>query len=106
MIAAQVKQILTKHPHLKTMSVPASTYKGQDTPINSVGLWSLILVRPDLPDEVVYRLARALHRGEGALAKQLDQGRYTTAQNTVSQVPPTQLHPGAARYLREANLTR
>jgi TRAP transporter TAXI family solute receptor len=104
--AAQVKQILTKHPHLKTMSVPASTYKGQDTPINSVGLWSLILVRPDLPDEVVYRLARALHRGEGALAKQLDQGRYTTAQNTVSQVPPTQLHPGAARYLREANLTR
>jgi len=104
--AAQVKQILAKHPHLRTMSVPAGTYKAQDTQINSVGLWSLILVRPELPDEVVYRLARAIHHGEEALAKQLKQGSYTTAQNTVAQVPTAQLHPGAARYFREANLTR
>ena len=104
--AAQVKQILAKHPHLRTMSVPAGTYKGQDAQINSVGLWSLILVRPELPDEVVYRLARAIHHGEEALAKQLKQGSYTTAQNTVAQVPTAQLHPGAARYFREANLTR
>ena len=104
--AAQVKQILTKHPHLKSMSVPAGTYKGQDAQINSVGLWSLILVRAELPDEVVYRLARAIHHGEKALAKQLKQGSYTTAQNTVAQVPTAQLHPGAARYFREANLTR
>lgn len=104
--AAQIKQILAKHPHLKTMSVPAGTYNGQDAQINSVGLWSLILVRPDLPDEVVYRLARAIHQGEAALAKQLEQGRYTTTQNTVAQVPSAQWHPGAARYFREANLVR
>jgi TRAP-type uncharacterized transport system substrate-binding protein len=61
------------------MSVPAGTYKGQDTQIDSVGLWSLILVRPGLPDKVVYRLAQAIHRGEQALAKRLPQGRYTTA---------------------------
>jgi len=51
-----------------------------------VGLWSLILVRPELPDEVDYRLARAIHRGERALAKRLKQGRYTTAQDTVGRV--------------------
>jgi TRAP transporter TAXI family solute receptor len=103
--AAQVKQILAKHPHLKPMSVPAGTYKGQGTQIDSVGLWSLILVKPELPDEVVYRLARAIHRGEGALAKRLKQGRYTKAQNTVTQVPAARLHPGAARYFRDAGLT-
>jgi len=102
--ATQIKQILAKHPHLKTMSVPAGTYKGQHAQIDSVGLWSLILIRPDLPDEVVYRLARALHRAEGTLAKRLKQGRYTTAQNTVAQVAAAQLHPGAARYFREVGL--
>ena len=104
--AAQIKQILAKHPHLKTMSVPAGTYKGQDVEIKSVGLWSLILVRPDLPEEVVYRLARAIHQSEAALAEQLKQGRYTTAQNTVSHVPTAQLHFGALRYFREAKFRR
>lgn len=104
--AAQVKQILAKHPHLKPMSVPAGIYQGQDAQIDSVGLWSLILVKPDLSDEVVYRLAQAIHRGEGALAKRLKQGSYTKAQNTVQQVPAARLHPGAVRYFRDAGLMR
>ena len=102
--AAEIERIQAKHPHLKTMSVPAGTYRGQNARIDSVGLWSLILVRPELPDEMVYRLARAIHRGEGTLAARLDQGSYATARNTVEQVPFAQLHPGAARYFREVGL--
>ena len=102
----QVEQILSKHPHLKPMAVPAGTYQGQANQINSVGLWSLILVKPELPDEVVYRLARAIHQGEEALASRLKQGRYTKAQNTVEQVPLARLHPGAVRYYREAGLMK
>jgi len=104
--AAEVKQILKKHPHLKPMSVPAGTYKGQTGQIDSVGLWSLILVRPGLSDEVVYRLARAIHQGHGALVKRLKQGSYTKAENTVAQVPTERLHPGAVRYFREVGLMR
>ena len=69
-----------------------------------IGLWSLILVRPDMPDDLAYRLARALHRGEAALAARLPQGRYTTAANTAREVPPERLHPGAARYYKEAGV--
>ncbi len=103
---AQVEQILAKHPHLKPMTVPAGTYRGQDGPIDSVGLWSLILVRSDVPEAVVYRLARALHEGQQQLAGQLEQGRYTTGENTVAQVPVVRVHPGAARYFRETGLMR
>lgn len=102
--AEQIQRILEKHPHLKPMAVPAHTYQGQSERIDSVGLWSLILVRPDLPDEVVYQLARAIHRGQPALASRLDQGKYTTAQNTVDQVPAGRLHAGAARYYTDAGL--
>lgn len=102
--ASQVNQILKKHPHLKKMSVPAGTYKGQSQQIDSIGLWSLILVRPELPEEVVYRLARAIHQGETALSTQLKQGSYTRATNTIEQVAATRLHAGALRYYREAGL--
>ena len=85
---------------------PRSIIRGQDARIDSVGLWSLILVRPGLPDDVVYRLARAIHRGEGALEERLKQGRYTKARNTVAQVPAARLHPGAARYYDQAGFAR
>jgi TRAP transporter TAXI family solute receptor len=101
---AQIKQILGKHSHLRRMAIPAGTYQGQDRRIDSIGLWSLILVRPGLLEEVVYQLARAIHQGETEMAKRLKQGEYTTAKNTVAQVPAERLHPGAMRYFKEVGL--
>lgn len=100
----QIQRILKKHPHLQEMTVPAGTYKGQKEDIHSVGLWSVILVRPDLDDESVYRLARAIHLGHDALVSRLPQGRYTQAANTVEYVPAERLHPGAAKYYKEIGL--
>jgi TRAP transporter TAXI family solute receptor len=100
----QIKQILQRHPHLQRMTVPAGTYTGQVNNIDSIGLWSLILVRPDLDEDTVYRLARAIHEGAPTLVERLAQGRYTTAPNTVKYAPPGRLHPGAARFYREIGL--
>jgi len=100
----QIDRILEKHPHLQKMTVPAGTYTGQVEDIDSVGLWSLVLVRPDLDDESVYRLARAIHLGQDALSSRLPQGRYTRAEHTVKYVPTDRLHPGAARYYEEIGL--
>jgi TRAP transporter TAXI family solute receptor len=105
--AAGIRRIQAKHPFLKTLTVPAGSYPGQDTPIVSVGSWSLILMRRALPDDVAYRLARALHRGETALGQRLAQARETTAANTAAAVArPELIHAGVWRYLREARLIR
>jgi uncharacterized protein len=102
---AEVAQILAKHAFLKPLTLPAGAYPGQNTPINSVGSWSFILARPDLPDETGYRLAKALHRGSAMLASKLDQAKETTAANTVAASPdPALIQPGVARYLREIGL--
>lgn len=105
--AAQAKRILEKHALLKPMVVPAGSYPGQDAPIASVGSWAFVIARPTLPDGTAYRLARALHKGEAAIAKRLPQARETTAANTVAAAPRADLiHPGTQRYLREAGLLR
>src|SRR6266852_3909898 len=100
-----IQRIQRRHPFLKLMLVPAGSYPGQTAELHSVGSWSFIMARPTLADEVAYRLARALHRGEGAVGARLAQARETTAANTVAAVArPELLHPGVRRYLLEAGL--
>jgi TRAP transporter TAXI family solute receptor len=105
--ADEIDRIVQKHPFLKRLTVPAGSYPGQDAALASVGSWSLILARPTLPDEVAYRLARSLQQAEPGIARRLPQGHETTAANTAAATPrPELLHPGVARYLREAGMLR
>ncbi|HUN48065.1 MAG TPA: TAXI family TRAP transporter solute-binding subunit [Stellaceae bacterium] len=105
--AAEIARILGKHAFLKPLTVPAGSYPDQTEAIASIGSWSFILTRPDFPDEAAYRLARALHQGEAALARRLPQAAETTSANTLAAAPRRELvHPGVLRYLREAGLAR
>jgi len=105
--ADEAASIRAKHPFLKAMTIPAGSYPGLDAPIASVGSWSFILAAPALPEDVAYRLARALHLSEADLARRLPQARETTAANTAAAAPrPELIHPGVLRYLREIGATR
>lgn len=105
--AEESQRILAKHSFLRPMSVPAGSYPGQDAAIASVGSWSFILARPTLPDDIAYRIARALHQNEAALGVRLAQARETTAANTLGAAPRLDLiHPGVLRYLRDIGLAR
>ena len=94
-----IRRIQAKHPFLKLLMVPANSYPGQTADLVSVGSWSFILARPTLPDEVAYRVTRALHRGESALGARLPQARETTRQSaaprpvSVHQAPSSSTRP-------------
>ena len=103
--ADEIVRIQAKHPFLKTITIPAGSYPGQASPITSVGSWSFVLARPDLDEQIVYRLAKALHAAEPDLVRRLPQAAETTARNTIAAVPrPGLLHPGVARYFKDAGL--
>jgi uncharacterized protein len=100
--AEEIARIQAKHSFLKPLTVPAGSYPNQNAPINSLGSWSFVLVRDNLPDDVAYHLARSLHGAEAALCKKLAQACETTAANTVAAAPDVELiHPGVLRYFRE-----
>jgi len=105
--ASELKRIRDRHPHLRLMTVPAKSYAGQKKPVPSIGLWSYVLARADLPDETAFRLIRAIHLGESKLASRLPQAAYTTVATTASEVPRTSLlHPGVVRYLQEVRVLK
>jgi uncharacterized protein len=103
--AEEAARIRAKHSFLKSLTLPAGSYPGQTEPVASVGSWSFVLARPTLPDDSAYALARAVHKGQAALAKRLAQAAETTMQNTVAAAPkPELIHPGVQKYLREIGL--
>jgi TRAP transporter TAXI family solute receptor len=96
-----------ENANVSANTVPAGVYPGQQQAVNSVGSWCYILARIDLPDDVAYRIAKALHNGHDALVKRVDQGGETTPQSTANAAPSEgQIHPGTQRYLREIGVLR
>jgi len=97
----EIKRILARHSFLKPISQPAGSYPGQTAAIPSVGSWSFVMARPGLDNEVVTRLAKALHGAEARPSAQLAE---TTAKNTLAAATPSMLHPGVLAYYRQMGL--
>ncbi len=105
--ADEIKRIMAKHSFLKQTTMPAGSYPRQTRPINSVGSWPFVLSRASLPDDVAYRLARALHKGHAALSRKIDQAQESTLANTLAAAPTRALiHPGVLKYMREIGLLK
>jgi TRAP transporter TAXI family solute receptor len=105
--SAEIARIKARHSFLKSMTIPAGSYPNQNMPIESLGSWSFVLARADLPDDVAYRLARTLHGAEAAFCRKLAQACETTAANTVAAAPDVELiHPGVMKYFREIGVVK
>ncbi|MEA2881677.1 MAG: uncharacterized protein QOH32_933 [Bradyrhizobium sp.] len=103
----EIARIKAKHTFLKPLTVPAGSYPNQPAAIDSLGSWSFVLTRPDLPDDVAYHLAKSLHGAETALCNKLAQACETTAANTAAAAPNADLiHPGVLKYLREIGMVK
>ncbi|MDA9426297.1 MULTISPECIES: TAXI family TRAP transporter solute-binding subunit [Bradyrhizobium] len=105
--AEEIARIRARHGFLKPLTVPAGSYPKQTESIASLGSWSFVLTREDLPDDVAYRLAKTLHGVEATFCRKLAQACETTAENTVAAAPKVELiHPGVMKYLREIGVMK
>jgi len=82
----RIARILEKHAFLKPLTFPRAPIRAHG-PAAVGGLLELHPRSAEPPDEVAYRLARALHLGEAAIARRLPQAEETTAANTRAAAP-------------------
>ena len=96
----RVEKLLREYPFYTAMVIPADTYRGPGGPVVTIGVNGVLVCRADLPDDLVYRLTKALYEGpmgvQPALARWLE-----PAAGSATPIP---LHAGAARYYREREL--
>lgn len=89
----------------RTLSeVPAGMYKGQtnDGPVMSHDTAVGIGVRADLDEETVYQITKAFWENIGDITSEAPWAKALSIDYAVKQLGDMQIHPGAARYYREA----
>jgi TRAP transporter TAXI family solute receptor len=103
-----ISGMVAKHGWVETV-MPANTYKGQTQAVRTVKSATNLLASPSLPDEVAYIITKAIVESAGAaLAKvhvALSDFNPSQATDTVLH-GGCPLHPGAARYYKEAGILK
>lgn len=79
--------------------VPADAYKGTEEDTTILGLGGYISVRSDMPDDVAYKLTKAIYENWDEIRK-VDPFFSITPLNFRETIVP--FHPGAEAYLKEA----
>ena len=80
--------------------IPAGTYEGVDEDVSVIGVPNYLVVNESMDEELAYQITRLLFDQQDALAEAHPEARNLD-RDTVPQVPPLELHPGAERYYSE-----
>jgi TRAP transporter TAXI family solute receptor len=104
---AEAQFVDKEAPFLEPATIPAGTYKGQDRPVKTVSLGTNLVARSDVPEDLVYEIAKILMDSVGKDTPgdftQYHKALRYTLQDNVNQlyrrIGP--FHPGVIKYLKE-----
>jgi TRAP transporter TAXI family solute receptor len=96
----QIDAIRKAMPEFSPSTIAAGTYRSLDKDYITFGVYNFAVGRPDLPDDLVYQLVKAVFENHPRLLKAHATASETVPQNVVKNtfLP---FHPGAVRYYRE-----
>ncbi len=85
-------------------TIKADTYPGQSKDVTTIAQPNFLAVREDLDEESVYLITKTIFENLGFLHN-IHSATKAMALEKAMEGLPIPLHPGAARYYREAGLT-
>ena len=102
-----ISGLIAKHGWAE-VTIPPNTFKGQEQAVRSVKAATSIMVASSVPDNVAYRITKAIMEGADQLPKihawMADFDQRRAVEPVLNGNCP--LHPGAARYYREIELLK
>ncbi|MFH1155578.1 MAG: TAXI family TRAP transporter solute-binding subunit [Pseudomonadota bacterium] len=101
--AAQAAKVVAMNPTYSAVDLPGGIYRGIDAPVNTVGVWNVMICQGSMDTELVYTLVKALFEHKDYLMKIHPSAAYTTPENAV-KYSPIPLHPGCIKYLKEKGI--
>jgi TRAP transporter TAXI family solute receptor len=99
-----VERLRRESPFVRVVMIPRDIYPGQNQIIPTVGIDMVIVCRRDLDEKLVYQLTEQLFNVFPRLAHLEAMLRFLNMEEAPAT--PIPLHPGAARYFRERELSR
>ncbi|MCL2000003.1 MAG: TAXI family TRAP transporter solute-binding subunit [Planctomycetes bacterium] len=97
--------IVAKFPYFAKDQIPADSYRGQTTPVETLSVQAMLIVNKNLSDDLVYAITKTIFDNIPELAQSHSKAAefdLTKAMNGVT-IP---LHPGAERYFKEKGVLK
>lgn len=83
--------------------IKAGTYSGQDKDVQTTGTWTHLMMRCSTPEDLVYRVTKALANNTEQLGNVVAAVKGLTAKDLAIDVG-VPYHPGARKFYREAKV--
>ena len=97
-------KIMDACPYYTALAIPAGTYPGQETDINTVTVKATLIVSANASEDAVYNLTKAIFDNADAIAKENAKGAELSLENATSGMTAP-FHKGAAKYFAEKGIT-
>jgi TRAP transporter TAXI family solute receptor len=101
----KVAQLTKKYPFLSSTGIPANTYKNQSAEVKTIAVSAVLIASSELPEDVVYKLTKALFDNQAELAAGHAKGKELNLK-TASKGVSIPFHPGAVKYYKEKGMMK
>lgn len=95
-IEQKVLDLLAEKFQTSTYTILPGTYTSVTEPITTLGDSTCLIVRKDLPDDLVYEIAKALWENRASLVEAVKDFQALSLQSVVA--PGLDIHPGAKKF--------
>jgi len=103
---AKIKELTNKYPFYSRIIIPKGTYKDQEKDVATITTMAQWVVGAEVPDEVVYKITKALwESGAAKMAQAHAQGKNVQIKTALDGMA-VPLHPGAEKYYKEAGVIK
>jgi TRAP transporter TAXI family solute receptor len=99
-----ITRIRSEYPFYEPIVMSGNTHAGQGSEVTTIGAYGLLVCRDTLPEALVYRLTKAFFEALPDLRARYSPARFIDTERGPGT--PIPLHPGAARFYRERELTQ
>jgi TRAP transporter TAXI family solute receptor len=85
--------------------IPADTYTGQTADVHTIAVPNYLVTRSDLSDDTVYMMTKSMFENLDTMIAAHAAAKAINKDKAAAN-PPAPLHPGAAKYYKEAGLLK
>lgn len=100
----KLSKILGENPAVVSATIPKDAYDGLSADVPTIGVMASLVVHKDLPDELVYRMAKVFWESQARLAEAPPAWKRVRVEDALlaAAIP---VHPGAQRFYDEVGVT-
>jgi TRAP transporter TAXI family solute receptor len=100
-----IAALTQKYPFFVEYTIPAGTYKGQDSDVKTVAVMATLATNSQASEDVIYNITKTLFENQPELAQAHAKGAELVLEEAVKGIS-IPFHPGAEKYFKEKGLLK